>query len=141
MGTFLQGLTGSIVNVAIPKLMAVFGTNANDIQWVLTAYMLTQGIIIALAGYLGDKYGYKKTFVVALILFTLGSFLCGAAVNLNMMIISRVIQGIGAGIIILWVWQCVQDQSHIQNWHGAWRLGYCRNGNYGYRTIPGWISN
>ncbi|MDO7789076.1 DHA2 family efflux MFS transporter permease subunit [Desulforamulus aquiferis] len=100
MGTFLQGLTGSIVNVAIPKLMAVFGTNANDIQWVLTAYMLTQGIIIALAGYLGDKYGYKKTFVVALILFTLGSFLCGAAFNLNMMIISRVIQGIGAGIIM-----------------------------------------
>ncbi|SFG54517.1 drug resistance transporter, EmrB/QacA subfamily [Desulfotomaculum arcticum] len=100
MGTFLQGLTGNIVNVAISKLMAVFGTNANDIQWVLTAYMLTQGIVIALAGYLGDKYGYKKTFVVALILFTLGSFLCGASFNFNMMIISRILQGIGAGIIM-----------------------------------------
>lgn len=100
MGTFLQGLTGNIVNVAISKLMAVFGTNSNDIQWVLTAYMLTQGIVIALAGYLADKYGYKRTFVVALILFTLGSFLCGTSINLNMMIFSRVLQGIGAGIIM-----------------------------------------
>ncbi|MEG6513796.1 DHA2 family efflux MFS transporter permease subunit [Desulforamulus ruminis] len=100
MGTFLQALTGNIVNVALPKLMAVFGTNANDIQWVLTAYMMTQGIIIALAGYLGDKYGYKQTFVFALIAFTLGSFLCGSAFNFNMMIISRVLQGIGAGIIM-----------------------------------------
>ncbi len=100
IGTFLQGLTGNIVNVAISKLMAVFGTNANDIQWVLTAYMLTQGIIIALAGYFGDKYGYKKTFVFALIVFTLGSFLCGSSVNMNMLIFSRVLQGIGAGIIM-----------------------------------------
>lgn len=100
MGTFLQGLTGNIVNVAISKLMAVFGTSANDIQWVLTAYMLTQGIVIALAGYFGDKYGYKRTFVFALIVFTLGSFLCGAAFNFNMLIISRVFQGIGAGIIM-----------------------------------------
>ncbi|MFZ5645107.1 MAG: DHA2 family efflux MFS transporter permease subunit [Bacillota bacterium] len=100
MGTFLQGLTGNIVNVAISKLMAVFGTNANDIQWVLTAYMLTQGIVIALAGYLGDKFGYKKTFVFALTIFTLGSFLCGASFNFNMLIISRVLQGIGAGIIM-----------------------------------------
>ncbi|MCG9967158.1 DHA2 family efflux MFS transporter permease subunit [Pelotomaculum terephthalicicum JT] len=100
MGTFLQGLTGNIVNVAISKLMAVFGTNANDIQWVLTAYMLTQGIVIALAGYLGDKFGYKKTFVVALALFTLGSFLCGTSFNFNMMIVSRVLQGMGAGIIM-----------------------------------------
>lgn len=100
MGTFMQALTGNIVNVAISKLMAVFGTNANDVQWVLTAYMLTQGIVIALAGYFGDKYGYKKTFVAALILFTIGSFLCGSSVNFNMLIFSRVVQGIGAGIIM-----------------------------------------
>lgn len=100
MGTFIQSLTGNIVNVAISKLMAVFGTSADDIQWVLTAYMLTQGIVIALAGYFGDKYGYKKTFVFALTVFTLGSFLCGASVNFNMMIISRVLQGIGSGIIM-----------------------------------------
>ena len=100
MGTFMQALTGSIVNVAISKLMAVFGSNSNDIQWVLTAYMLTQGIVIALAGYFGDKYGYKKTFIFALILFTVGSFLCGCSVNLNMLIFSRVLQGIGAGIIM-----------------------------------------
>ncbi|HWQ43193.1 MAG TPA: DHA2 family efflux MFS transporter permease subunit [Desulfosporosinus sp.] len=100
MGTFLQSLTGNIVNVAIPKLTAVLGTNANDITWILTAYMMTQGIIIALAGYLGDKFGYKKTFVFALILFTLGSFLCGSSVGFSMMVISRVLQGIGAGIIM-----------------------------------------
>lgn len=100
MGTFLQALTGNIVNVAIPKLTAVLGTNANDITWILTAYMMTQGIVIALAGYLGDKFGYKKTFVFALILFTLGSFLCGSSVGFSMMVISRVLQGIGAGIIM-----------------------------------------
>jgi len=100
IGTFLQGLTGNIVNVAISKLMAVFGTNANDIQWVLTAYMLTQGIVIALAGYLGDKFGYKRTFVFALIVFTLGSLLCGTSFTFSMLIIGRVLQGIGAGIIM-----------------------------------------
>ncbi|MDR3270442.1 MAG: DHA2 family efflux MFS transporter permease subunit [Peptococcaceae bacterium] len=100
MATFMQALTGSIINVALSKLMAVFGASSNDIQWVLTAYMLTQGIVIALAGYFGEKYGYKKTFITALILFTLGSFLCGASLKFNMLIFSRVVQGIGAGIIM-----------------------------------------
>ncbi|MDR3288918.1 MAG: DHA2 family efflux MFS transporter permease subunit [Peptococcaceae bacterium] len=100
MGTFLQGLNGNIVNVAITKLMAVFGTNANDIQWVLTAYMLTQGIIIALSGYFGDKFGFKRTFLFALILFTTGSFLCGSSFSFSMMMVGRIIQGIGAGIIM-----------------------------------------
>lgn len=100
MGTFLQALTGSIVNVAISKLTVVLNTDTNTIQWVLTIYMLTQGIVIAFAGFLADKYGYKRMFVIALTLFTFGSFVCGSAFNFNMMILGRLLQGIGAGIIM-----------------------------------------
>ncbi|MFZ5625979.1 MAG: MFS transporter, partial [Bacillota bacterium] len=79
LGTFMAILDTSIVNIAIPKMMAVFGVGTEQIQWVLTAYMLTMGAIIPLTGYLSDRFGSKKVYIWALIAFTLGSAFCGLA--------------------------------------------------------------
>lgn len=100
IGTFMSILDSSIVNIAIPKMMSVFGVPIDKINWILTCYMLTLGAIIPLTGYLGDTFGTKKVYIFSLIIFTLGSFLCGFAWNLSSMIIARVLQGLGGGMIM-----------------------------------------
>lgn len=100
IGTFMSILDSSIVNIAITKMMSVFGVSLDKINWVLTAYMLTLGAIIPLTGYLQDIFGSKKIYMFALVVFTLGSFLCGFSWNVASMIVARVIQGIGGGMIM-----------------------------------------
>lgn len=100
IGTFMAILDTSIVNIAIPKMMAVFGVSADEIKWVLTAYMLTMGAVIPLTGYLGDKFGTKKVYIWALISFTIGSALCGFAWSNSSMIVARIIQALGGGMIM-----------------------------------------
>lgn len=78
-GTFMALLNSSSVNVAIPKLMTVFGASQDSIQWVLTGYMLSLAVVMPAAGYLADRYGYKRVFIIALSLFTVGSALSGLA--------------------------------------------------------------
>lgn len=100
LGAFMAILDGSIVNVALPRLMSIFGVTPDEIQWVVTAYMLTSGVVVPVTGYLGDKYGYKKVYIYSLVAFTLGSALCGAAWNNNSLIAFRVIQALGGGMLI-----------------------------------------
>lgn len=99
IGTFMAILDGTIVNVALPKMIAVFNTNAEKGQWIATAYMLTLGIIMPISGYLGDRYGYKRIYILALVLFVAGSALCGMAWNLEAMIAARIIQALGGGLM------------------------------------------
>lgn len=100
IGTFMSILDTSIVNIAIPKMMNVFGVSTDEIKWVLTAYMLVMGTVIPLTGYLGDRFGTKKVYIWALIAFTVGSALCGIAWSNSAMIAARIIQGIGGGMIM-----------------------------------------
>lgn len=99
VGTFMSILDGTIVNVALPKMIAVFGTSAHDAQWILTAYMLTMGVLMPVSGYLGDRFGYKRVYMASLAFFISGSVLCGFAWNVPAMVASRVIQGIGGAIM------------------------------------------
>ncbi|MCX5780523.1 MAG: MFS transporter, partial [Firmicutes bacterium] len=99
IGTFMAILDGSIVNVALPKMMVIFNASTEDIQWILTAYMLTLGITMPVSGYLGDTFGYKRTYIVALALFVVGSVLCGMSVGVNTMVAARIIQALGGGIM------------------------------------------
>lgn len=100
LGAFMAILDSSIVNVALPKLMAIFGVSADEIQWIMTAYMLTSGVVVPITGYLGDKFGYKRIYLYSLVAFTMGSALCGAAWSNNSLIAFRVIQAIGGGMLI-----------------------------------------
>jgi MFS transporter, DHA2 family, multidrug resistance protein len=97
MGVLMATLDSSIVNVSIPKIMADFGVNVDDIEWVLTGYMLAFATLMPLTGWLRDRIGYKNIYLGALFLFTLGSVLCGMAWNLPSLIAARVIQAIGGG--------------------------------------------
>ncbi|QHI72513.1 DHA2 family efflux MFS transporter permease subunit [Aminipila terrae] len=100
IGAFMSFLDSSIVNVALPHMMAVFGVSSSDIQWVLTAYMLTSGIVIPTSAFLCGRFGHRRVYMVSLMIFTVGSGLCGISWNLKIIIASRIIQAIGGGLII-----------------------------------------
>ena len=100
IGTFMAVLDATVVNVALPKIMAAFGTNLERIQWVLTAYLLVFGVMLPTSGWVADHFGYKRTYFLALSLFTLGSFLCGLAWNEYSLIFFRIIQAMGAGFLM-----------------------------------------
>ena len=100
IGTFMAVLDSSIVNIAISKMMTVFGVSVDDAQWIITSYTLAMGSVIPLTGYLSDRFGSKIMYMFALAAFTVGSLLCGIAWSNNIMIAARIIQGIGGGMIM-----------------------------------------
>jgi DHA2 family multidrug resistance protein len=100
IGTFMAVLDATIVNVGLPKIMASFGVGLDKIEWVLTAYMLALAVMLPTSGWLADRFGYKRVYFLGLFLFTLGSFLCGISPNEDILIFSRVIQGLGAGCLM-----------------------------------------
>lgn len=99
IGTFITVLNSSLINIALPNMMTVFGVSLQSIQWVVTGYTIALGTVIPLSGYLSDLIGLKKLYIIALAIFTAGSLLCGLSWNCSSMIAFRIIQGIGGGII------------------------------------------
>lgn len=99
VGTFMSALDSSIVNVSIPAIMADFGVSLDDIEWVVTSYMLAFAALMPLTAWLRDRMGHKSLYIASLTVFTAGSVFCGLAWNLPTMIIARVIQAIGGGAI------------------------------------------
>jgi DHA2 family multidrug resistance protein len=100
IGTFMAVMDGTIVNVALPKLMATFGVSSDKISWVVTAYMIVSSIMLPSSGWLADTFGTKRLYFLSLLLFTTGSFLCGLAWSENMLILFRILQGLGAGCMM-----------------------------------------
>jgi DHA2 family multidrug resistance protein len=99
-GLFMAVLDQTVVNIALPKLQAVFGATLNDIQWVITAYTLAQTVSVPLFGYLADRFGTKWVYMISLALFTLASMLCGISWNVGSMIFFRILQGLGGGALL-----------------------------------------
>lgn len=99
IGTFMVILDSSIVNVAIPKMMSVFGVSVTEAKWFVTAYTLTMGAMIPLTGYMAHRFGPKRVYMGSMFAFTVGSFFCGLAWNHQVMIAARVVQAIGGGMI------------------------------------------
>jgi EmrB/QacA subfamily drug resistance transporter len=99
IGTFMAILNNSIVNVALPKIMLIFNCGQDSIQWVLTAYTMTLGVVMPISGYLGDTFGSKRIYSVALALFTLGSIISGLSWGVNSLVAARIIQAIGGGLM------------------------------------------
>jgi EmrB/QacA subfamily drug resistance transporter len=100
IAVFMAILDTSIVNVAIPKMMAVFGVETKEIQWIITAYTLVVGAIIPVTGFLTERFGFKKIFVFSLAVFTMGSLLCGLAWSNESMIFFRIVQAVGGGALM-----------------------------------------
>lgn len=99
-GAFMVVLDTTVVNVALPKIMVGFGVNIDQIQWVVTAYMLAMAITMPSVGWLSARLGNKALFIISLVVFTLFSTLCGTAWNNDVLILFRLFQGAGAGSLM-----------------------------------------
>ena len=100
LGTIMTVLDLTIVNVAIPAVGAAFRAPVDTIQWVMTGYMLAFATVIPLTGWAAERFGAKQVWLAALLLFLAGSVLAGAAWSAGSLITFRVIQGLGAGMIL-----------------------------------------
>jgi EmrB/QacA subfamily drug resistance transporter len=98
-GMFMDILDTTIVNVALPTLGQNFGVGDATFEWVVTGYLLSLAIWIPASGWIGDRFGTKKTFLFALIVFTTASALCGAAWSIESLIAFRLLQGVGGGML------------------------------------------
>lgn len=94
--TFMATLDGSIVNVALPSMAKALGVTTSQIQYVVTSYLIVISGVILIFGRLGDMFGKTKIFKFGLILFTLGSLLCGITRSFEVLILARVVQAVGA---------------------------------------------
>jgi len=99
LGVFMSILDQTIVNIAIPRLQTAFGADIHSVQWVLTAYILAQGVATPTAAYFADTIGIKRFYIISLMAFTLGSALCGLAWSLPVLITFRVLQGLGGAAL------------------------------------------
>ncbi|MBB6673875.1 MDR family MFS transporter [Cohnella nanjingensis] len=99
-GSFLSILGISTINIALPLLMDDFHASLNTIQWVLTGFMLSLGVVAPLTGWLGDRFGYKKVYLFAMIGFTATSLLCALAWSDASLIAFRIAQGAFSGLVL-----------------------------------------
>jgi EmrB/QacA subfamily drug resistance transporter len=97
-GIFMIILDSTIVNVAFPTLRREYGASLSDAQWVLSIYVLALGVTTPVSGFLADRFGIKRVYLLGLAIFTFGSFLCGLAPSMGMLIAARALQGFGGGL-------------------------------------------
>src|ERR1051326_1695629 len=88
----------TIVQVALPSIGKEFGVSVNGLQWIVTAYGLTLAGFLMLSGRVGDIYGHKKLFIIGVLLFSLASLTGGLAPSDTVLILARVVQGLGAAM-------------------------------------------
>src|SRR6201997_1383283 len=100
LGTFMQVLDTTIANVSIPTIAGDLGVSADQGTWIITSFAVANGVSVPLTGWLMQRYGVVRTFVLSGLLFTLPSFLCGIAWSLPILIAFRVLQGAVSGPMI-----------------------------------------
>jgi EmrB/QacA subfamily drug resistance transporter len=100
VGSIMSILDTTIVNVALDTLGRELHSTIAQIQWVVTGYMLALAAVIPITGWAARRFGAKRVYLVSLVLFTMGSALCGLATSTNELIVFRVIQGLGGGMIL-----------------------------------------
>ena len=88
----------TIVQVALPSIGREFGVSVNGMQWIVTSYGLTLAGFLMLSGRVGDIYGHRKLFIIGVLLFSLASLIGGLASSEIVLILARVVQGLGAAM-------------------------------------------
>ena len=97
LAAFMEVLDTSIANVALPHLAGDLGASNDESTWVLTSYLVSNAIVLPISGWLANLFGRKRFFLVCIFVFTVSSLLCGIAPSLPLLILFRVIQGVGGG--------------------------------------------
>ena len=96
---FMQYMDSTIVNVGLPTIGSFFRASPTTMGWTITGYLLSFAMLIPLSGWLGDRFGTKRTFLLGLLTFTLGSVLCAMSWSAASLISFRIVQGAGAGLL------------------------------------------
>src|SRR3954449_2676757 len=95
LATFMEVLDTSVANVSLPHIAGNLSASTDEATWVLTSYLVSNAIVLPMTGWLSSVFGRRKLLVTCIIIFTVSSFLCGAATSLTMLIVARVVQGAG----------------------------------------------
>ncbi len=98
-GTFMEIIDTTVVNVALPHVAGSLAASVDETTWILTAYLVSNAIILPITGWLSALFGRKRFLLLCLVLFTGSSMLCGSALSLYSLIVFRVIQGLGGGAL------------------------------------------
>ena len=96
---FMQILDATILNTALPEMATALNESALKMQWTIISYALTLAVFIPVSGFLADKIGTRKVFLTAVVIFSLGSLLCAMSPNLELLILARIVQGIGGAMM------------------------------------------
>src|SRR5258707_8329923 len=97
LATFMEVLDTSIANVALPHIAGNLSAGADESTWVLTSYLVSNAIVLPLSGWFSGMIGRKRFYMASVVLFTVSSFLCGLAPSLGMLVLFRILQGVGGG--------------------------------------------
>jgi len=97
---FLDRLDLTIVNIALPHFSVIFNISVTQLDWISNAFLIALACFIPLSGWLADRYGLKRIFLLSIFIFSLGTFLCALSWNLTSMILFRFIQGIGGALLL-----------------------------------------
>jgi EmrB/QacA subfamily drug resistance transporter len=99
IGTFMSSLDSSIVNLVTPMIRKDFGISLSTVEWIVTAYLLVISSLLLTFGRISDLYGHKKMYRAGFVVFTAGSLLCGLSGSIVLLILCRVVQALGAGML------------------------------------------
>jgi DHA2 family multidrug resistance protein len=97
LATFMEVLDSSIANVALPHIAGTLGATSDESTWVQTSYLVSNAIILPMSGWLSTRIGRKRFYMICVVLFTVSSMLCGLSTTLPMLIVFRIMQGLGGG--------------------------------------------
>src|SRR5271167_3139240 len=97
MAAFMEVLDTSIANVALPHIAGSLGASQDESTWVLTAYLVSNAVVLPMGGWAASIIGRKRFFMSCIVIFTISSFLCGIAASLPLLLLFRVLQGAGGG--------------------------------------------
>jgi DHA2 family multidrug resistance protein len=99
LATFMEVLDTSVANVALPHIAGNLSATVDESTWVLTSYLVSNAIVLPLSGWLSSVFGRKRFYMACVVIFTLSSMLCGVAISLPMLIVFRIMQGVGGGAL------------------------------------------
>ena len=142
-GTIMAVLDSSIVNVALPDMSGTLGATLEEITWVVTAYILAQVIVMPITGLLAARFGRKRFYMASVVLFTGASMACGLAHGLVPMVVFRIVQGFGGGVLLT-VSQAILRESFPAEEQGMamglYGLGAVLAPAFG-PTLGGWLTD
>src|ERR1039457_4102963 len=97
--TFMEVLDTSVANVSLPHIAGNLSAGVDESTWVLTSYLVSNAIVLPLSGWFSSLFGRKRFYMTCVLLFTISSAMCGLAPSLGMLILFRVLQGLGGGAL------------------------------------------